>query len=149
MGHSNYKHTQIGWAVLLIGGAAIAIVIARAAYPPPTATLIVLGGAAICVALFSTLTVEADDLAIEARFGPGWIRRRVNWSEIRSTHVVRNSWFQGFGIRWIGAGWMFNVSGRDAVELELQSGRRFRIGTDDPVALSRHISERLMSGDRG
>ena len=38
-------------------------------------------------------------------------------------------------------GWMFNVSGLDAVELSLASGARFRIGTDRPgevmVALGR------------
>lgn len=30
---------------------------------------------------------------------------------------------------------MYNVAGYDAVELELRSGRVFRIGTDEPDAL--------------
>jgi plasmid stabilization system protein ParE len=38
----------------------------------------------------------------------------------------------GWGIRLTPSGWMFNVSGLDAVELTLRSGKRFRIGTDDP-----------------
>lgn len=32
-------------------------------------------------------------------------------------------------------GWLFNVSGLDAVELELINNRRFRIGTDEPQRL--------------
>jgi hypothetical protein len=35
------------------------------------------------------------------------------------------------GIRWIARGALWNVWGLDAVELELKSGRIFRIGTDD------------------
>jgi hypothetical protein len=31
---------------------------------------------------------------------------------------------------------MWNVWGLDAVELELDTGRRFRIGTDQPVELT-------------
>ncbi len=31
--------------------------------------------------------------------------------------------------------WLFNVSGRDAVELKMKSGRTYRIGTDRPDAL--------------
>ena len=30
---------------------------------------------------------------------------------------------------------MYNIAGRDTVELELQSGNVFRIGTDDPDGL--------------
>jgi hypothetical protein len=36
---------------------------------------------------------------------------------------------------------MFNVSGLDAVELELISGKRFRIGTDHPEGLETAIRQ--------
>ena len=32
-------------------------------------------------------------------------------------------------------GWLYNVSGRRAVELELPGGRTFTIGTDEPDTL--------------
>ncbi len=35
------------------------------------------------------------------------------------------------GIRKISGGWMYNMWGLDAVELEFTSGTVFRIGTDD------------------
>jgi len=31
--------------------------------------------------------------------------------------------------------WVINVSGFEAVELRLQNGRRYRVGTDDPAGL--------------
>jgi hypothetical protein len=37
---------------------------------------------------------------------------------------------------------MYNVWGLDAVELELQSGKKFRIGTDEPAELLAILSLR-------
>jgi hypothetical protein len=34
---------------------------------------------------------------------------------------------------------LYNVSGTNAVEIKLRSGRRFRIGTDEPEALARAL----------
>ena len=48
---------------------------------------------------------------------------------------VRNKWWYGYGVRKVPNGWMYNVAGLDAVELELGEDRVFRIGTDDPAAL--------------
>ena len=45
---------------------------------------------------------------------------------------MRNEWYYGWGVRLTPYGWMFNVSGLDAVELTFESGKRFRIGTDRP-----------------
>ena len=43
-------------------------------------------------------------------------------------------------------GMLYNVSGRDAVEIRLDTGRRFRLGTDDPdglvAALRAHMRAR-------
>jgi len=35
----------------------------------------------------------------------------------------------------VGRYWVYNVSGLEAVEVTLRSGKRFRIGTDEPEAL--------------
>ena len=52
---------------------------------------------------------------------------------------MRNPWYVGWGIR-LGPGyWLWNVSGLSAVELVLADDRRFRVGTDEPEALSRAI----------
>ncbi|MDY7014940.1 MAG: hypothetical protein SVX43_15355 [Cyanobacteriota bacterium] len=53
--------------------------------------------------------------------------------------AVKNPWYYGWGIRLTPRGWLFNVSGLDAVEISLNSGRHFRIGTDRPRELERAI----------
>ena len=54
---------------------------------------------------------------------------------VRGVRQVRNKWWYGWGIRKIPKGWMYNVWGLDAVELEMESGKVFRIGTDEPDQL--------------
>ena len=72
-------------------------------------------------------------------FGPGLIHKTFAASDIREARIVRNRWFYGWGIRWTPHGWLFNVSGLDAVEVELRSGRQYRIGTDEPRQLHEAI----------
>ena len=55
--------------------------------------------------------------------------------QIADARQVRNRWYYGWGIRRVPGAWMFNISGLDAVELTLRSGKRFRLGTDDPQGL--------------
>ena len=86
--------------------------------------------------LFSRLVVEIDRRELRCFFGPGWIRRRFALDQIRSVETVRNRWWYGWGIRRAPSAWMFNISGLDAVELTLASGKRFRIGTDEPQQLA-------------
>jgi hypothetical protein len=45
------------------------------------------------------------------------------------------------GIRLSPGGVLWNVSGLDAVELSLDGGRRFRVGTDEPRALAAAIAQ--------
>ena len=79
------------------------------------------------------------------RFGLGIIRRTIALADVTGCTVVRNPWWYGWGIRLIPHGWMWNVAGLDAVELQFRTGRRFRIGTDDPEGLAAAIRWRLAS----
>ena len=92
--------------------------------------------AALTLLVFSALTVEVDAEAIRLRFGIGLVRKRIPIGEVKAWREVRNPWYTGWGIR-LGPGYvLWNVSGFDAVELDLASGRRFRVGTDEPAALT-------------
>lgn len=142
-----YRHTQIGWVILFGVGAAAVATLVRAGTRPTTGYVVVLLALVLVLALFSTLTVVGDEDGLDVRFGPGLVRRRFKWSDIRSDTPVRNSWLAGWGIRWIGSGWLFNVSGLDAVELSLKSGKMFRIGTTTPQACT-HSSKRTSTSDR-
>jgi len=140
-----YTHQQVGWALRWGpgAGAAAALAIAwsdPAARPGGTAAAVLF---VLIAALFSSLTVEVDHEGVLAWFGPlrGILWRRLPAAEIRSVQVVRNRWYYGWGFRRVPSGWMFNVSGLDAVEFELTGSRRFRIGTDDPQGLQRAVQE--------
>ena len=90
--------------------------------------------------LFGSLTVEVDEEELRHWFGPGFWKKSYQLLDIESAKVVRNSWFWGWGIRLTPHGWLYNVSGLDAVQLQLRSGRKLRIGTDDPQGLIEVIS---------
>ena len=136
-----YRHTQIGYVTIAALGAGIAVLGYMTAAAPNMAVVLVLIVLAIAVVLFATLTTTVERGVLEVHFGPGVIRRRINLSDIRDVRVVRNPWYCGWGIRWIGRGWLWNVSGLRAVELELRNGRRFRVGSDEPEPLAQALRE--------
>jgi hypothetical protein len=140
-----YKHTQIGWVTLAV---CVGIVILFQLLPTPHApraillpviTLVALS----IVALMGTLGVEVDEALVRIKFGVGLIRKSFRLEEIQACRPVRNRWWWGWGVRLIPGGWLYNVSGLDAVELVMTNGKVFRIGTDEPQVLSDFIQARL------
>jgi hypothetical protein len=138
----SYRHTQTGYVtVISIGVAALLCVVGAAleSWDP------VMLGAGVLVAvigiLFSTLTVEVRDGDLRFRFGPGPVGRRWPLADIAKVEVVKNRWYWGWGIRLTPFGWLYNVSGLHAVQITLRSGRRYRIGSDEPEALRAAIAQ--------
>ena len=144
-----YKHTQIGWVMLVCCAAGVALILAIERSLPPHAQRQVpsLFLAAIIVAvmsLFATLTVEVDSQLVRLSFGPGLIRKSFPLVDVADCRPVRNRWWMGWGIHGTpGRGWLFNVSGFDAVELTMKNGKIYRIGTDDPQKLNDAIQMNL------
>jgi hypothetical protein len=140
-----YKHTQIGWVPLTV---CLVVLIVFELLPTSrdarNITRPVLYFVLLFIAvLMSTLTVEVDDTHVRIKFGVGLIRKSFRLDEIASGQPVRNRWWWGWGIRLIPGGWLYNVSGLDAVELVLKNGKVFRIGTDEPRVLADFIQTRL------
>jgi hypothetical protein len=138
----DYHHTQRGLLIqVLIGVVSIAILVSALVsfiYGSISGAVICLAVAVLMIlvlCLFHSLTVHVSKDQIKVKFGVGLICTSFAVSEIRSVKAVRNHWISGWGIRWIPGGWLYNVSGFDAVELNMASGRRYRIGTDEPQAL--------------
>jgi len=138
-----YEHTQR--ASLIIGSVTAAIIILLASmylFGIVRVTLLVLGIMVFVLAIFSTLTVSVCDDTLRIRFGPvGLIRKSWPLAEIASVTAVTNPWYYGWGIRWTPHGLLYNVSGFGAVEVRLNSGKTFRIGTDEPEALHHAIEQ--------
>ena len=115
--------------------------------------LILLTVVTLLLANFGSLTVRVDEGAVKLRFGVGLIRRTIPLDRIQAAARVRNRWWYGWGIRLTPHGWLWNVAGLDAVELRLQDGKVFRIGTDDPAGLAAaveaHLGQEIAEPPRG
>ena len=136
----SYLHTQKApSSVMYIGGALMGVIVVGSLFSGRTGSLAVSILLAvifvIATSVFGRLTVEVDDTALQASFGWGWPRKRLELSTASAARIVRNRWWYGFGIRLIPHGSLWNVWGLDAVELDLVTGKVLRIGTDEPEAL--------------
>ncbi len=92
--------------------------------------------------LFSILTVKVDARSL-AQVRSRAYPEAVPLSEIESHSAVRNPWYYGWGLRRTPIGWLYNVSGLEAVEITMKDGRKVRIGTDDPAGLDAAIGAAL------
>jgi hypothetical protein len=109
--------------------------------PEPRFAMFVVGGIlALCAFLFSSLTIRVTDRALCWHFGPGLIRKEVPLSEIQEVEPTRTSFMCGWGIHLTPRGWLYNVSGFQAVTVRLKSGKGFLLGTDEPERLCHAIS---------
>jgi energy-coupling factor transporter transmembrane protein EcfT len=134
-----YRHRQFGYLTLIvILVAALGIVASLPGNERPV-TLGVAGLLVIIAGLFSSLTVEVSEGDLRFYFGPGFWRKRIALNEVAAATPTQSSWWEGWGIRFTPRGMLYNVSGTDAVEIQLRSGRQFRIGTDEPEALVQAI----------
>ena len=89
----------------------------------------------IVLVLCHSLTVRVSRSEIALSFGVGLIRKQFLIGDISSASMVQNRWYNGFGIRKIRGGWLYNVSGFDAIEIQLKNERKYRIGTNQPKEL--------------
>ena len=97
----------------------------------------------VVLLLFGSLTVEVSGEELRHYFGPRFWKKTYLLQDIESVKQVRNSWIYGWGIRLTPFGWLYNVSGLDAVQIQLRSGKTFRIGTDDPKGLFEAVSQNI------
>ena len=133
---TRYEHTQIGhviiWSVLaIILVTSIGLIGSFHRQPPFIISIILL----VCLVLFYKLSITIDDENLCASFGLGIIRKRVRLIEIAGCEPVRIRWWYGWGIHLTTYGWLYNVSGFDAVAITLRDGRKMALGTDDPHGL--------------
>jgi len=135
---TRYKHTQIGhvviWAVLVIS---VVVAIETISQPSRSHEISVVISLLLLVTipLFCRLRIEIDDQTLLASFGIGLIKKKVPLAQIIACEPIRIRWWYGWGIHLTPYGWLYNVSGLDAVAITLRNGRKFALGTDDPRGL--------------
>jgi hypothetical protein len=142
-----YEHTQRGTVLLVNFLATVFFLLALDRLVPATrgVPLVLVGIFGMCGFLFSSLTVQITDHALRWQFGLGFIRKEVPLAEIESAEATETTFLQGWGIHRTSRGWLYNVSGFQAIAVRLKSGKTFLLGTDEPdrlrAALLQGLSE--------
>ena len=139
-----YRHTQFG-TVLVVAFTLSIIVVAGilSKYGWHPLSTLVFAVLILCIFLFFSLSVEISNGVIKCRFGIGPIKKVFDLAEIIDVKTVVNKWYYGWGIRLTPHGWLYNVSGMYAVEITLRSGKKYRIGTDEPDRLAEAIRDNI------
>jgi hypothetical protein len=89
----------------------------------------------VCLVLFYKLKITIEDETLCASLGAGIIRKKVRLAEIVGCEAIRIRWWYGWGIHLTPYGWLYNVSGFNAVAITMRDGRKIAFGTDDPHRL--------------
>ena len=131
-----YEHRQTGYVLLgALGAAVLLLAYLTAITNFNLGALLLLAFMILCLISFATLTVRVNEQELHIQFGMGLIRKRFELRDVQTIRAVHNPWYYGWGIHLIPGGWLYNVSGWDAVELQMKDGSKFRIGTDDVQGL--------------
>jgi hypothetical protein len=134
-----YQHTQPATMILkcMVAMIAISAMLSTVIHPLILTAIILV----IVAWIFRSMTIEISDSELAWYFGSGFPRRRVPLSEIVSAEPIRTSAWNGWGIHYTTRGWLYNVSGYDAVLITLRNGKRFCLGTDEPQELARELTK--------
>ena len=140
-----YIHRQFGWfTVFALTAMAVWFAFVAALSPGDRGEFqsIFLMIAALQLAFYQLTTIVTES-TLTVRYGIGLLAFRFPLSEI--TQITERSvpWYAGYGIRWVGDAWLFNVSGNDAIEVTFASGRKVWVGTDDPNGLAAILRLRM------
>lgn len=139
-----YEHRQTAFWTIYAFGLSALIALAIGAFSPTTRPPLLLPLVLLLsVFLFWKLTIKIDNETLRASFGIGLIHKTVPVANIVACEPIRIRWWWGGGIHLTSYGWLYNVSGFDAVVITLRDGRRFCLGTDQPndlVAAIRRVA---------
>jgi len=144
--HSEYYNVQLG-TVIILGTVCMLILLTMLLVLGFIDTKAFLPGAIILslvCCLFSLMTTRVSEYDLQWSFALGFWKKSVSLDTIKSVRKVRNKYWWGLGIRLIPGGWLYCVSGLDAVELRLESGKVIRIGTDQPKELFQTLESAIL-----
>lgn len=85
---------------------------------------------------FYGMTTIITDREIILKFGAGLIKKKITLSQIESAEITTYPIWYGYGIRFTPRGWLYNVGGRQAVEIKIRNKKtRILIGTNEKELL--------------
>jgi hypothetical protein len=94
----------------------------------------------LCCLTFYKITITVSSTQVSFKMGIGLFGKTYQMSDIRQCIPVSNSFIAGIGIKMLPNGWLYNVSGIKAIELQFKSKYSIvRIGTNKPEEISGYI----------
>jgi hypothetical protein len=136
---TRYEHTQIGHVIIWSLLAIVLIASGSAVLSHREIPLVIWIILLVPLVLFYKLRITIHGETLCASFGIGVIRKRVVFAQIVGCEPIRIRWWYGWGIHLTPCGWLYNVSGFDAVVITLRDGKKFAFGTNDPDELTAGI----------
>jgi len=127
----SYRRIQRGTPLLMTygliaAGIVVFFVLSGASTPLIPSVAVFLLAAAAC--FFCCLTVSVSPDQITLRFGVSPIRKSFPVRDVSTAGIVRNRWYYFWGVRYTPHGWLYSVSGLDAVEIVLKNGASTELG---------------------
>lgn len=96
----------------------------------------------LCALTFYRIKITVSETYISFKMGIGLMQKRYKVANLKSSTPVSNSMLNGIGIRLLSNGWLYNVSGFQAVELQFtHKNSVVRIGSDKAKEVSAAIEE--------
>ena len=147
-----YDHTQSASLYLLLLAFAIGIFGASIFVAEIVVQTVCLSSGALMLLFafsFRNLTVSDEGTELLICFGPlPLFKRRLKYSELEKVEQARSTVMDGWGIHMSpSGGWVWNLWGYDCVDVWYRQGRKLRIGTDDPVALTQFLKSKVVARD--
>ncbi len=144
---AQYDHSQTAWAILLTV-LVLALGFSCMLFLPPfkdnlTTIWWVFPMMGLLALLFYRGRTQVFKDKVKFSFGPGLISKTVSTNDISKLETITNPIVVGYGIRVTKYGWLYNVSGQEAVKITLKNGRHICFGTDDPLGLKNAINKSI------
>lgn len=149
----DYKKIQYGWIgiillLMIIVSMNIAYVKQLGTHPIPKVPFLIMTGIFFVVlGLFYKLTITIEDRMIKIVYGIGVVRKVISPNRILSAEIQKLPWYYGSGIRMTPYGWLYSISGSQAVKIEFEKDgvpKTVLIGSPEPeelkTALDHHFS---------
>ncbi|RRN77061.1 hypothetical protein EIM50_21520 [Pseudoxanthomonas sp. SGD-10] len=139
-----YESTQVGWMLILLMPLIIVAIAVGYNYQlgqnplPKNVFQLLVFIFTLIIINFYKLKIRVDESGINILYGVGLIHINIDPDVVQSVRVVKTSWLAGFGIRFTLKGMLYNIQGRDAVELVYSKDgkkKNVTIGCRNPEAL--------------
>jgi hypothetical protein len=145
-----YKEEQFGWAmnvwILILPFLILLFYLLEIGDKPMPLFVLIVSVVffLIIFLLFFKLTIAVNDSNIVISFGVGIIRKKVSLGDIKEVKRVKTNWYNGWGIRKIKNGMLYNIQGFNAIELSFKNKKSIlRIGISSSSDLDKEIRNRI------